>query len=108
MTATDCVVVAPSARPEAARALEASDTVSVSVRRPALAAVTTTLRVEPAEIRAGLATPSCVVPATAVTPRSSWKAAAVITVLVTARLEVAPTRTPPKATVELSEALAKS
>ena len=72
VTVTDCEVVAPSARPEAVRALEASDSVRVSVSRPALAAVTTMLRVAPAAIRAGLATVSCVVPAIAVTPRSSW------------------------------------
>ena len=72
MTATACVVAAPSSRPETARALEPKVSVIVSASEPTLAAVTTTSRDVPAVISAGLTAVSLAVPKAAATERSSW------------------------------------
>ena len=74
MTATDCEVVAPSARPEAVRALEVRSRLTLApVRTPAATAETVTLPVAPAAISVGLATVRTSVSAlVAATRRLSW------------------------------------
>ena len=108
MTATDFAAREASARPLTVRALEPRVSVTLSDREPAARTVRPTLPVLPAAMFAGLAKASLALAPAAATDRSSWKAAAVITVLATARSAVAPTRTLPRARAEATVARARS
>ena len=109
MTANDWPASAVFSRPTMPLALEVRPRVTVPASEPAVLAVTPTLPEAEARMLPGAARVSLPLAEAATTSRLSWKAAAVTTAFVTARVEPWPTRTLPRSSVDAaSVAAAKS
>ena len=100
MTANDWPAKLALSKPRRPLALEVSPKVTLVASEPAALAVTATLAVVPARMPIGEVRVRRPLAVAAATSRLSWKAAEVLTVLVTPRAAPSPTRTLPRANVE--------